>query len=408
MPEFEFSARNASGSAISGIKTASSESEVARQLLSESMTPTEIVRKVDRLSLWDTFKAHVIGYFTIDKRDFRLFALKMSVLLRSGVSIKQAVGDLADASKSPILKITLKKIEEKLTAGYDLASAFSGFPRVFSNLYIAFLKQSENNGKAYQVFDQIAKTMDTQHLIRQKLLSPLLPYLFTAIVVAIVTVFLSDQALPMFEQAQARSGGIPLPESTMLLLGIMRNIRYWYLYIAGIMGLVMVMMWCRRYEQFAMIFDRMLLRIPLSGVLLRSYALGEFLRACTLALENRLNIQDAVRIAIAVLRNGYLKKQMEIVYQHIQTGEQLWAAMEKSNLFSTLDIHLFRLGERTGEMSLALENLVSLNQESFEHELSMTSETLRLMIIALLAAAVIIVAFGFYFGLWTLTNMSPR
>ena len=80
--------------------------------------------------------------------------------------------------------------------------------------------------------------------------------------------------------------------------------------------------------------------------------------------------------------------------------------MERTHLFSPLDIHLFRLGERTNEMKVALDNLVSLNKESFEHELSVTSESLRLLLIALLAAAVIIVAFGFYFGLWTLSNMA--
>ena len=53
-----------------------------------------------------------------------------------------------------------------------------------------------------------------------------------------------------------------------------------------------------------------------------------------------------------------------------------------------------------------LDNLVSLNKESFEHELSVTSESLRLLLIAILAGAVIIVAFGFYFGLWTLSNMA--
>jgi MSHA biogenesis protein MshG len=405
MPKYTYTGRFSNGEAAKGEVQASSQEEVVMQLGRESITPIRIDRSFEQMPVFSFLKSKFLGIFSIDKRDFRLFAMKMSVLLRSGVPIRQAVGDLADASPSPVLKDTLKKVEGKLIAGYNLPSSFSGHPNVFSELYISFLTQAQNNGKSYQVFDQLAKTLDLQHRIRQKLFSPLLPYLFTTIVIIAVTAFLSEQTLPMFEAARAKSK-FPLPSSTIMLMDFMKGMQHWYYFLFGMIGVSMVFAWLYRFDLIRLKVDQFLLKMPLSGKLLREYALGEFLRACVLALENGLNIQDAIRIASAVLRNGYLKQQMSLVFQRLQTGEQVWAAMNRSHLFSVLDVHLLRLGEQTNEMRRAIENMVSLNNEAFEHELAVSAETLKTILIALLAGAVVMVAFGFYFGLWTLSNMS--
>jgi type II secretory pathway component PulF len=403
MGTFRYTGRKSDGSVVSGTIQSETSSEAASIIAARAITPIEIeaiIKKVSRFS--STFR-RLLSYVRLDRRDFRLFSLKMSVLLKAGISIEKAIEELAKSSKNLVLKLTLRDIEHKLKSGYDLVASFSGYPYVFSSLYIAFLKQSENNGRAYQVFERLAENINLQNEIRKKLLSPLLPYLFTIAVIILVTTLLSQQALPLFHKMLYEKN-LSLPSYTMMLIHFMELLNDWHYWLTAIVAVVMAVFLLRKNQSIRITMDKLFIKIPMVGRLVREYAVGEFLRSLSLAIQNGLTVQDSIKVSSVVLKNGYLRQQINLVMKDIDAGAPVWTALERSQLFDNLEVQMLRLGEQANDIELSVTSMISLNEEAFSHELVMASETLRLLLLFALSMIVILVAFGFYFGLWTIST----
>jgi MSHA biogenesis protein MshG len=403
MAVFRYRGRQLDGRIITGTIQGSSSSEVASVIVGRSVTPIEIELVTDQLSFATMQLRRVLSYVRLDRRDFRLFSLKISVLLKAGVPIAQAVSELAKSSKNFVLRVTLQDIERKLKSGYDLVAAFSGYPFVFSSLYIAFLKQSQNNGRAYQVFERLAENINLQHEIRKQLLSPLLPYLFTIGIIILVTTLLSQQALPLFHKILYEKN-LGLPYYTVLLVHFMEALSHWHYWLMMFIGLAIGVWLVRRIPIVRIRMDQMFLKIPMVGRLVKEYAVGEFLRSLLLAIQNGLTIQESIRVSSVVLKNGYLRRQVNRVLQDINAGAPVWTALARSQLFDNLEVQMLRLGEQANSIELAIKNMLALNKEAFSHELVVASETLRLLLLFALSMIVILVSFGFYFGLWTIST----
>jgi type II secretory pathway component PulF len=403
MTLYRYFGRDKMGLAKNGEIEAGSDSEVAAKLLEQDIIPIKIVIKTNYQGFLKNIRLFMASIFTIDRRDFRLFSLKMSILLKVGVPIRQAVTDLAESTASPILRMVLNTVERRLNAGLDLVQSFSGFPTIFSPLHIAFLKQSANNGRAYQVFDQLAETINMKHKLQKELLSPLFPYVFTLLVIAVVCTVISNMALPIFMQAKSRANG-QLPPMTELLISIIASFQNWRMWIVILIALIAGFMALRRNESVRLKMDQWFLKVPMAGYLARLIAIGEFLRAVRLSLENGMNIQDSIKIASVVLQNGYLKAKIDRAYQALQTGSPVFIALENSTLFTTIDLQMLKLGERSNDMLSSVNNIILLNDEIFEHQTAVAAESLRLFCLVVLSLMVILIAFGFYFGLWFISN----
>ena len=114
MPDFSYTATDASGLIIRGVRTASSDSELAAQLHQAGFHLLEYKQTHFKVlhDLWDKLK---LG--TVTRRDLIDFSNNMGVMLRAGVSLVQCLSELHEDMDNHYFKKVIQNIISNITAG---------------------------------------------------------------------------------------------------------------------------------------------------------------------------------------------------------------------------------------------------------------------------------------------------
>ena len=397
MPEFAWRAAQADGHLVEGRTEASAADAVLRQLRERGLTPirVESALQLDRGGLQG---APGRGRRRVDRgpanrADVLAFTSELSIMLRAGLALDNALRVLIEMSHKPSVRTLLEGILEDVKGGATFSRALSQRRDLFGDFYINMVRSGEVSGQMSQVLERLVEHLERLRALRESVISATLyPAILLAVAVLSLVVMLGF-VVPQFKTLFADLGdGLPLP--TRIVMGLGDGFRN-YGWALGIGALVLGLLGQRwlRTPAGRQWWQNLALRLPVIGTLLYKYDLTLFSRSLGTLLGNGVPLLTALQIATDTVGNARLRARLAKMAPMVKGGGRMVAAMTATHSFEPLAINLVRVGEETGRigpMMLELASLLTRDVETGIKRALTLLEPILILVLGVLVAAIIV------------------
>jgi type II secretory pathway component PulF len=304
-----------------------------------------------------------------------IFTTQLQYLIRSGITLTDALKVLADQSDnkdfSNILKLLYSSVVEK---GKSFADALKDFPHCFSHLYISMVNAGESTGTLPEVLLRLAHYAKKKEEVEGKVRSALTYPVIMLVVGLGVVVFLLSYLVPKIEPILTKKDG-GLPEATELLLTISATFsNYWWAFLMGFIAVTSAYKMILSTKKGRRFFDGFFLRVPIVGDLNRKAAVSRFCVTLSSLLKSGVKIEKAMKIVEEVVGNAVVAETVQIISERIREGESIAGPLERSNLFPKVVTYMISVGEKAG--SEELQEMLDSISESYDMELEQSATRL--------------------------------
>jgi len=388
---YEYRGLDQAGRDIKGIIDADSPRLARAKLRRSGIFPTEIL--ADRYPRKAVVEPLSIGALIgrIKIHDISIMTRQMATLVGAGLPIVEALTALIDQTENVRLKKVITQVRESVNEGSSLADAMSRFPKVFSELYANMINAGESSGALDIVLRRLAAFMENQVMLRNKVLSTLTyPIILVLVGIAILS-FLLVSVVPkvvrIFDELEQA-----LPTPTVILISVTDFLRdYWWILLVIAVGGIFALRQYAATGRGRQIYDRIILKIPITGKLLRIVVTTRFTRTLAILLNSGIPLLQSMDIAKAVVNNAVISGAIESAKESIREGESIAEPLRRSRVFPSMVTHMIAVGEKTAELEQMLFKISDAYENEVETTISRMTSLLGPVVILVLGGVVLFI-----------------
>lgn len=329
----------------------------------------------------------------IPQRERIHFCFHLEQLTRAGVPLIEALADLRDSSEHPRMHGTIAALVESIEGGHSLSQALTGHGQVFSPVFCSLVRAGEASGKLPEVLRELTASLKREDelsaYIKRLTIYPSIVLLATLGAVVVSMLYVVPELSKLF-----RSTGLELPLQTRLLIGTSSLFQdYWMLIFPGSAGTAMLLaLLVSRNAQAAYRWDALKLALPLAGSVYRKIILARFSSLFAMMYVSGITIIDTLRTAQDVVGNHVLRQAIQRVEQDIAEGQNVTTAFANVGLFPPLVVRMLRIGEYTGALDQALNNVSYFYERDVRESIERLQVMLEPLLIVVLGGLILWVA----------------
>lgn len=383
MALYSYEAFSRDGKKVRGVLDAESAGTVKDQLVKQGLFPIKIdsVHQGAQLSLFRRI------FSSVSAKDKILFTKQFAVLLKSGVPLMQALELLVEQFQG-YLRAIVVNIKEEIKGGATLFHSMSKYSSVFDNIYLQLVRAGEASGKLELILERLTSYLERKEEINKRVKGALfMPVIQIVMSIVVVIVLLTFVVPPMIEAAEGQ--GKKLPGITLFVKGASDFMQKYFIFI-GIGGAIftaLFMAW-KKSASGGLMYDRIILKIPLVGYLNRMQAVVQFSYTLGLLLEGGVNLAESLDIVCRVIDNKILANALRQARDNIIKQGKIAEYLGATGVFPPIAIYLIQTGEQSGQLDKMLL-AVAENYQSDVNELIDKLTALIAPITMLLMAVVV-------------------
>lgn len=359
MGAFEYTAVDARGKQQKGVIEGDTAKRVRQQLRERNLLPLSVAEVAEKES--SRQQSFTIRR-TLGAADLALITRQIATLVHSALPVEEALTAVGEQTENPRIKSIIMGVRAKVMEGHTLADGLADFPKAFPELYRATVAAGEQSGHLDAVLERLADYTEGRQELRQKVLNAMIyPIVLTVLAVGIVTLMLI-YVVPKVVGVFANTGQ-ELPALTSGLIALSDFLREYGLAVVAI--LVIIGWIFNRYLKNPgprRKRDRMLLRIPVVGRIVRGFNTARFTRTLSILTGSGVPVLESLQISSEVISNLPMRDAVEEAAARIREGAPIGKSLAQGGYFPPLVIHLISSGEASGELDMMLGRAAQ-NQE---------------------------------------------
>jgi len=374
---FEWEGKDRSGKQVRGEIRAAGENQVQASLRRQGVFPTKIKKRRMRSGK------------RIKPKDLAIFTRQLATMMKAGVPLLQSFDIVGRGNANASVTKLLNDIRTDVETGTSLSAAFRKFPMYFDNLYCNLVEAGEAAGILEQLLDRLAVYMEKTEAIKSKIKSALMYPTAVVVVAFVVVTIIMIFVIPAFKSVFT-SFGADLPAPTLLVIAISEFfVKYWWL-IFGVIGggaYFFFQAW-RRSEKMQMFMDRLLLKVPIFGVLVEKSVIARWTRTLSTMFAAGVPLVEALDSVGGASGNMLYAQATEKIQQEVSTGTSLTVAMGNANLFPTMVLQMCAIGEESGSLDHMLGKAADFYEAEVDDMVAGLSSLMEPIIIVFLGTII--------------------
>ena len=395
MTAFTYTARTPQGDLKSATIEASSKDDAVAQLRKLRMN----VVKVEEVA-----KAGSKTKGAISMRDIVIFTRQFSTMINSGLPLVQALDILSKQSENPVLQNVTRQVVFDVESGHTVADALAKHPNAFTELYVNMVAAGEAGGILDTILMRLATFMEKNDALVRKVKGAMIyPGVIMGVAGAAITVLLLF-VIPTFESMFA-AVGLALPLPTRIVIGMSKFLQgyWWALIIGGFFGYRGLKgYYATSNGQLAI--DRLLLKAPVLGDVLRKSAVSRFTRTLGTLISSGVSILDGLEITAKTAGNRVVSDAILASRTSIAGGDTISAPLAKSQVFPPMVISMIAVGEQTGGLDEMLSKIADFYDEEVDAAVGGLLSLLEPMMIVFLGVVVGGMVVAMYLPIFDMIN----
>ncbi len=394
MATFTYTARAFNGDLRTATIDASSRDDVIAQLRKQRLSVVKI----------DQDAAKKIGRGSIKTRDVVIFTRQFSTMINSGLPLVQALTILAEQTDNKALAEVTRKVVFDVESGNTVADALSKHPRAFTNLYVNMVAAGEAGGILDTILLRLATFLEKNDALVRKVKGAMIYPAVIMSVAAICVVVLLIFVIPVFAGMFASAGqALPLP--TRIVIGASGFLKsYWW-----VIGAVVVIGGYMFKKYYAtppgkLVIDRLMLRMPVLGDVLRKSAVSRFTRTLGTLISSGVSILEGLEITAKTAGNRVIQDAIMQSRSSIAGGDTIAQPLQKSKVFPPMVISMIAVGEQTGGLDEMLSKIADFYDEEVDAAVSNLLALLEPIMIVFLGVVVGGMVVAMYLPIFDMVN----
>jgi type IV pilus assembly protein PilC len=401
MPTFQFIARDRSGSTQRGVEQAKTAGEAVAAVRQRGWSVMDVrPAPAASMSVGEVFsRFRPSAWLPPRSIDVQLGLSQLAVMLRGGMTLLAAMGTTAEQSNRQSMRLVWESVARRVQGGSTFADALAQH-RCFSMLVIQLVRVGEQTGTLEPVLRRGAEVLERRRALRSRLLTALTyPVLVLAAAVG-VAAFMVLSVIPKLE-VFLRALGRKLPALTQSLIDVSQWIRVNGLHIAGgALAAIVVAVLLYNWPPGRLAIDRVLLRVPVLGKLLRLAATAMFSRALGMLIRSGVTLLEALRTVENLHRNMFLRRTIMHARDNVIGGGTLSEGLRVPRTFLPMLAAMVAVGESTGTLDDVLDETAQFHEEQLESAIRRFSMIIEPAIVVLVGAIVGYVYIAFFVALF--------
>jgi type IV pilus assembly protein PilC len=301
----------------------------------------------------------------VTEKDVTLFTRQLATMMKAGVPLLQSFDIVGKGHSNPAVTKLLNDIKSDVETGSSLSAAFRKYPLHFDALFCNLVGAGEQAGILDSLLDRLATYKEKILAIKGKIKSALFYPVSIIIVAFVITAVIMIFVIPAFKDLFS-SFGANLPAPTLAVMAISDFfVEYWWAIFGSIGGAMWFFFYTwKRSEKMQATMDRILLKLPLFGDLIRKATIARFARTLSTMFAAGVPLVEALDSVAGASGNRVYYDATKKIQSEISTGTSLTVAMQNSEVFPNMVLQMVAIGEESG----ALDSMLSKVADFYEAE----------------------------------------
>jgi type II secretory pathway component PulF len=405
MPQFTYKAKRRSGELVEGALAVNDRPAALAQIQRLGLFPVAVeaarsgtvvtadgkvaAKSLDLMAfLPPTLRAKLQEKRKPKMQELATFTNQLANLLQSGMPLTVALNSMTHLESKGIPVNVSRDLKQEVTAGRSLSDAMAMQPGIFTDLYVNMVRAGEQSGSLVQVLRRMAGHLQQFAEVQAKFTSALIYPLLVVAVGGCIIAFFMFFMMPKF-MGIFNGFNVELPLPTKMLMGF-SNFLLAYWWAIGFVVLLGVIFFKRfqASEAGARKLDELRLKLPVAGKVVKLNLYGQFARTLGTLLQNGVPVLTALKITEEVLSNRIIKEAIAKTREAVTDGKTLAQPLAASKVFPQLMVDLVRIGEETGDVPGALNNIADTYEGELQIALRVMTQLIEPIMIILIALVV--------------------
>ena len=382
MPTFTYSARNVSGTLQQGEVDVPTREEVVGFLRRQKLIPVKIEQKKASLDINLSFGSGV------KTRDIVIFTRQFATMINSGLPLVQSLDILARQTENKELAKTIAQVQHDVESGNTLADALRQHPKIFTDLFVNMVAAGEIGGILDVILLRLATFLEKNDALIRKIKGAMVypAVIFTVAIIAVATLLIV--VIPTF-QNMFEGAGVALPTPTLIVIAMSEALQaYWYAFLGGAIALVVGIRAYYATDGGQLVIDRLLLKAPVFGNLLRKSAVARFTRTLGTLVASGVSILDGLEITARTAGNRVIQDAVMESRSSIAGGETIAEPLKRAGVFPPMVVSMINVGEQTGGLDEMLTKIADFYDEEVDQAVEALLSALEPIMIVFLGGIV--------------------
>lgn len=301
----------------------------------------------------------------ITDKDITLFTRQLATMMKSGVPLLQSFDIVGKGHSNPSVTKLLGDIKSDVETGSSLSQAFRKYPLYFDNLFCNLVQAGEQAGILDTLLDRLATYKEKIVAIKSKIKSALFYPISILVVAFIITAVIMIFVIPAFKDLFSNFGA-DLPAPTVVVINLSDFfVAYWWAIFGSIGGSLWFFFYTwKRSEKMQATMDRLLLKLPIFGELIRKATIARFARTLSTMFAAGVPLVEALESVAGASGNRVYYDATKKIQSDVTTGVSLTVSMQNTEVFPNMVLQMVSIGEESG----ALDSMLSKVADFYEGE----------------------------------------
>jgi len=395
--EFEWAGVNQKRQEIKGDIEAPTLSQARALLRQRGVRVTKIKRKTK--SLFSNTKP-------IKTVDISFASRQMATMIGAGIPVAQTLRAVGKGHESASMEKLMLDLAKDVESGSALSAALAKFPLYFNRLFTSLTEAGEESGKLDTMLDRVATYNEKLEAIKSKVKSAMMYPIIVLVIAGIVSVLLLLFVIPQFETLFTGFGA-DLPTLTRIIVDMSKAMQeYWWIYGGIAIGSVYAFMTAyNRSQKLQFTMDRLLIRIPLIGEILKKSALARFSRTLSITFGAGVPLVDGMDTVGAATGNRVYQKAVQDVKNDVSTGRGLENSMAATGLFPNMMLQMVAGGEESGELEIMLDKVADFYEREVDDAVDGLASIIEPFMMVLLGGIIGTMVIAMYLPIFKLASV---
>jgi len=386
---FKYAAKSPQGEHVEGTISATNKAEALAELRSKNL----ILLRLDQAG----GVGGVGGRWSFGKRkptikagkgELVIFTRQLATMVGAGLSLLESLEVLGQQAESPGMKAACESMVADLRGGSDLSQAMERCPRVFSHLYANMVKAGEVSGQMDVILERLADYQEQSEALSREIRSAMTYPVISMILVLGITAFLMVGVVPTFKEV-FESMDAELPAITAFVLELSRILRE----NAGVILLSLIalsgsLVMITRTNKGAYHWDRLRLKVPVFGTLMKKVCLARFSRTFSTLIRSGVPIMSTLDIVGHTAGNRVVSRAVMKARESVRNGNLLSEPLASEPVFPPMVVRMIAIGERTGALEALLEKIAEFYDAQVKAQVKALTSLIEPILISVMGLVV--------------------
>ena len=359
MASFEWKGRDRGGRAQSGVLVADNKEAVFAVLRRQQIVPIAVKEKGKEIALPKLRRG-------INEKTLAVFTRQFSVMIDAGLPLVQCLQILGEQQENKAFQRIILQVREDVEAGSSLANAMKKQPQAFNDLFVNMVAAGEAGGILDTVLQRLATYIEKAARLKAQVKSALIYPASVIAIAALVVYIILWKVIPVFATLFT-SLGAELPLPTRIVVAMSRFVgRFWWAIMAAIVALAFFIRQYYNTPGGKMAIDRLMLRTPVIGLILRKIAVARFCRTLGTLLSAGVPVLEALDITARTSGNAVIEQSILQVRKAVEEGKTIAEPLKATEQFPPMVVQMISVGETTGAMDTMLSKIAEFYEEEVD------------------------------------------